>query len=112
MSGSRPTPQAIQQLYWDIANNPGKRSYVQVHALDSLSRLHDLFPRTQRPGFFAHEPEPEPLEPGRAILRMSDEEIDALIEREEAEAAAKAKAEAESGDEDDEESNPDEDKPP
>ncbi len=115
------SPQAIHQRYWQIANNPEERGYVQVRALDSLARLLDLFPRPAHPAFFACEPEPPPpaIPNGPyAIASMSDEDLDALIDREEAAAKTQADKEAEANtesepdDEDEEGSGRDEDEPP
>ena len=115
------TPQAIRQRYWQIANSPDERGYVQVRALDSLARLLDLFPRPDHPGFFARDPEPpqSPIPDGPyAIASLSDADLDALIAREEAAAKAQADTEAEANtesepdDEDEEGSNQDEDEPP
>ena len=113
---AQPTPQAIQQRYWQIANDPNERGYVQVRALDSLSKLLDLFPRPKRDAYFAAPPpEPPPrvfdpsIRPSDVVL-MTDEELDAYMAKEDAEAAAKAKSE--SSEEEDDPSNPDEDEPP
>ena len=48
MNSPPPTAQAIQDRYWQIANDPNERGYTQVRALDSLCRLLDLFPRGQQ----------------------------------------------------------------
>ncbi len=117
---TNPTPQAIQQRYWELANSPSERGYVQVRALDSLSRLLDLFPRPKHTAFFAvptPEPAPQPLDPSvrpADVVLMSDKDLDALMVREEADAAAQtaARTESEDDDEDDEPSNSDEDEPP
>ncbi|MCY4618571.1 MAG: hypothetical protein OXD50_08470 [Chloroflexi bacterium] len=115
------SPQAIHQRYWQIANSSDERGYVQVRALDSLARLLDLFPRPDHPGFFACDPEPpqSAIPDGPyAIASLSDEDLDALIEREEAAAKtqtdteAEANTESEPDDEDEEGSNQDEDEPP
>ena len=116
MTDAQATRQQIHDRYWAIANNPEERGYVQVRALDSLCRMLDLFPRGQHPAD-AQQP-PEPMDPALMMASLSDEQIDALIAREEvrakarAEARAKAEAEAEQDEEDDEASNPDEDEPP
>ncbi len=120
MTTPQATRQTIHDRYWEIANDPEERGYVQVRALDSLSRLLDLFPRGQHPTD-AQQP-PEPMDPALLMASLSDEQIDALIAREEvrakaraearAKAEAEAKAESEQDEEDDEASNPDEDEPP
>ena len=116
MTDAQATRQQIHDRYWAIANNPEERGYVQVRALDSLCRLLDLFPRGQHPA--DTQQSLESMEPSLVLASLSDEQIDALIAREEAreqaklEAQAKAKAEAEQDEEDDEAANPDEDEPP
>ncbi len=109
MSTPQYTPQAIQDRYWTIANDPNERGYTKVRALDSLCRLLDLFPRGQQPA--PQAPEPEQIDPNLLIAGMTDAQIDALIAREQAEAEAKAKAEAERTEEDDEASSEEEDDP-
>lgn len=109
MNTPPPTAQAIQDRYWQIANDPSERGYTQVRALDSLCRLLDLFPRGQQHDAFPPPPEPESIDPHLAIAAMSDAEIDALIAREEAERLAKQEA---AQDDDDDASNDDEDEPP
>ncbi len=109
MSTPQYTPQAIQDRYWTIANDPNERGYSQVRALDSLCRLLDLFPRGQQPA--PDPPQPEQIDPNLLIAGMTDAQIDALIAREQAEAEAKAKAEAERTEEDDEASSEEEDDP-
>ena len=114
MSTPQYTPQAIQDRYWTIANDPNERGYTKVRALDSLCRLLDLFPRGQQS---APEPQiPDLNDPALLVSLMSDEQIDRLMAMERAEAKARleaeAKAEAEQDEEDDDASNPDEDEPP
>lgn len=110
MNSPPPTAQAIQDRYWQIANDPNERGYTQVRALDSLCRLLDLFPRGQQSCAPTPQPEPEPIDPHLAIAMMSDEELDALMAREEADRLAKR--EAAQDDDDDDASNDDEDEPP
>ena len=116
MTDAQATRQQIHDRYWAIANNPEERGYVQVRALDSLCRMLDLFPRGQHPT--DAQQSFEAMDPALMMASLSDEQIDALIAREEvrakarAEARAKAEAEAEQDEEDDESSNPDEDEPP
>ena len=136
MTIAQPTPRAIRQQYWGIATGeqPG---YVRVRALDSLSRLLDLFPRPKRPGYFAAPPEPvPPANEHYAVASLKDDDLDVyIVAKDEAEAKAKAKAEAKAkakakakarynaelkaklladqdDDEDDDDPNPDEDEPP
>jgi len=109
MNTPPPTTQAIQERYWQIANDPNERGYTQVRALDSLCRLLDLFPRGQQHDAPPPPPEPESIDPHLAIAAMSDEDLDALIAREDAEAQARREA---AQNEDDDASNEDEDEPP
>ncbi|MDE2745236.1 MAG: hypothetical protein OXI41_04510 [Chloroflexota bacterium] len=110
MTTPPPCAQAIQDRYWRIANDPNERGYTQVRALDSLCRLLDLFPRGQRSDAPTPPPEPESIDPNLAIAAMSDDELDALMAREEADRLAKQ--EATQDEDDDDASHEDEDEPP
>ncbi|MCY3921685.1 MAG: hypothetical protein OXG27_04740 [Chloroflexi bacterium] len=123
------TPQAIRNRYWELANSGGA-AYAQVRALDSLSRLLDLFPRPKHPAFFAYESEAmlgqiDPNDPA-AVGVLKDEQLDRVIaaqkaaveevlaqqaEQQAAEQAAARKAETDDADDDEDASNTEEDDP-
>ena len=115
MNYSPPTPRDVQRLLWEVAQNPGKRGYVQVRALDSLSRMFDLFPRDKHRGYFACDLEPQPLDPNKdpiIVAKLPDDQLNLVIKAQ-VEAAEQAKQQTEDNEEEEEDpSNPDEDEPP
>ncbi|MDE2891502.1 MAG: hypothetical protein OXN86_03220 [Chloroflexota bacterium] len=123
------TPQAIRNRYWELANSGGA-AYAQVRALDSLSRLLDLFPRPKHPAFFAYESEAmlgqiDPADraamallPPEFVDEVRDAQIaaveKAVAQQAEQQAAAEAaaqKAETDDADDDEDASNAEEDDP-
>lgn len=121
------TPQAIRSEYWKLASaSGGEPGYVRVRALDSLSRLLDLFPRPKHPAFFAYESEAmlgqiDPADRAAMALlppEFVDEVRDAQIAAVEEAAAQQAeqqagaqKAETDDADDDEDASNTEEDDP-
>ncbi len=119
------TPQAIRNQYWELASG-AEPGYVRVRALDSLSRLLDLFPRPKHPAFFACESEagPHRIDPNdpAAMVVMNDEQVDRVIAAqkaavEQALAAqadaqpAEKQAETDDAEDDEDPSGPEEDDP-